>query len=94
MARKREDVNERNALTQEALARGDMPGVLAQANQGIAPAALPASVPGLAAYQIPVYQRLLAATGDHKLALEQTLKMTNLMSSTPGSTAGLIKPGL
>ena len=97
MARKREDVGERNALTQEALGRGDWEGVMAQANQGIAPAPIPVAggVPGLAAYQLPVYKRLLAANGgNHQAALEQTLKMTNLMSDVPGSTAGLITPGL
>jgi hypothetical protein len=94
LAQRQEDVGSRNAATRDALAGGDWAGVTAQANQGIAPAPIPVAggVPGLAAYQLPVYRRLLAATGDHELALQQTLKMTNLMSDVPGSTAGLIKP--
>ena len=86
MAQKQDAVNTRNDATKDAVAQGDWPGVTNLANQGIAPApsyarALPEmSAENLLPHQLPVYQRLLAALGDPKTALEQTLKMTNLMT--------------
>ena len=88
----KDDVNQRNNQTLDALRSGDMAAVTASANQGMPPAVAPASAAVVQALksqllpsQVPVFERIYAATLNPQHALEETRRMTSLMTP-PGVT--------